>query len=243
MPLRSSAAGLCRKRFGAGPTLLLLAAVLLSSGPARSAEFSDSAGRRIELPSIVRRVMPAERNAEVLVLALAPDKLAGLGRVPSRRALPNASRIPTIGWGLRTTPANMAQSARRLHADLIIDAGPVTSARAEFADQVQALSGIPYIVVDDSFERMPQTIRAIGGVLGVSDRANDLAFFAEHAIEGLRGRLLIAPPDKRPHVYFALGRDGLETALPGSPRSATTTSISNRPSRSAGSRTPRASTG
>src|SRR5262249_43329546 len=37
------------------------------------------------------------------------------------------------------------------------------------------------------------------------------------AITGLRGRLLIRPPETRPHVYYARGADGLTTALPGSP--------------------------
>jgi iron complex transport system substrate-binding protein len=220
MPLRSSIATSCRKCLGAALPLLLLAALLLSAGPARSAEFTDAAGRRVMLPAVVAHVMPADRNAEVLVLVLAPDKLAGLGRVPSRRALPGAAHIPVIGWGPRGTPASMAAAARRLHADLIVDAGPVTPARAAFADRVEALSGIPYILVDDSFERMPQMLRAIGAVLGVGDRADDLALYADHAIAGLRGRLLIAPPDTRPHVYFALGQDGLTTALPDSPAGA-----------------------
>ncbi len=78
-------------------------------------------------------------------------------------------------------------------------------------------TGIPYILVDDSFARMPAVLRSIGAILGTGDHIADLATYAEHAIAGLRGRLLIRPADTRPHVYYALGADGLTTALPGSP--------------------------
>jgi hypothetical protein len=111
----------------------------------------------------------------------------------------------------------MAATAQRVGADLIIDAGPVTPEGAAFADQVQQLTGIPYILVDDSFARIPRVLRAIGGILQVGERAEDLGIFAEHAIASLRGRLLIRPANARPHVYYGLGRDGLATPLPGSP--------------------------
>ena len=56
--------------------------------------------------------------------------------------------------------------------------------------------------------------------LGVdSHRSRDLWLYAEHAIAGLHGRLLIRPADARPHVYYGRGADGLTTALPGSPAS------------------------
>src|SRR5207237_3807485 len=102
----------------------------------------------------------------------------------------------------------------------IIDAGLVAPERAAFADEVQRLTGIPYILVDDSFARMPEVLRAIGVVLGVRPRGDELAIYAEHAIAAVRGRLLIRPPDTRPHVYYGRRADGLETALPGSPSGA-----------------------
>jgi iron complex transport system substrate-binding protein len=164
--------------------------------------FTDSAGRRVALPAAVNRVMPADRNAEVLLRVLAPGKLT-IGR--------------TTDWSLAATPAGLAAIARQAGADLIVDAGPVTPARAAFADQVERLSGISYILVDDSFSRMPDMLRAIGGVLGDEKRGDRLGRYADHAISGVRGRLLITPAENRPRVYFALGPDGLTTALPGSP--------------------------
>src|SRR5579863_4331454 len=217
MPLRSPAATLA--------TSLVLAAALLlypglSTGSARSADFTDAAGRRVVLPDQIRRIMPAERNAEVLVFVLAPDRIAGLDRGSGRGSLLRRSaRLPVLDWRTRTNPASMAQTARQLRPDLIVDAGTVTPERAAFADQVSQLTGIPYILVDDSFARIPRVLRSMGATLGIDDRrGHNLFIFAEQAIDNLRGRLLIRPADSRPHVYYALGSDGLTTALPGSPQ-------------------------
>ena len=48
--------------------------------------------------------------------------------------------------------------------------GGVIPERAAFADQVQQLAGIPYILVDDSFVRMPAMLRGIGAVLGDAEQ-------------------------------------------------------------------------
>src|SRR6266851_6612678 len=160
MPLRSPAAVLAA-------VFLPALAVFICAGPARSADFTDAAGRRVVLPAEIRRILPAEPNAEVLVYVLAPDKLVGLSRLPGRSALlPRASRLPVLAWRPRSIPASMAETARQLHPDLIIDAGAVTPERAAFADQVQQMTGIPYLLVDDSFARIPTMLRSLGAVLG-----------------------------------------------------------------------------
>src|SRR3954471_15261392 len=196
----------------------LLALLLLAIGGsgARSAEVIDAAGRRVIVPAGIGRVMAAGPTAEVLVLVLAPDKLAGLGREPRRGALPpRFARVPVVQWRPDGNPANMAEAALRLRPEVIVDASGATPERAAYADAVQQLTGLPYILVDDSFARTPGMLRAVGTLLGVTARAGDLALWAEHAIAGLRGRLLVEPTSKRPHVYYGRGASGLETALPG----------------------------
>ena len=205
MPLRSPAA--------MAAALLLLA---LAAMQARAGDFTDAAGRRVVLPAEPRHVMAASPTAEVLVSVLAADKLAGASRA-ARRGVGAGRRVPVLGWRPGMGPASMAETAWRLHPDLIIDAGLVTPERAAFADEVQRLTGVPYILVDDSFARMPEVLRAIGVVLGVRPRGEELAIYAGHAIAALRGRLLIRSPDARPHVYHGRRAEGLETALPGSP--------------------------
>jgi iron complex transport system substrate-binding protein len=216
MPLRPSAARFRQKRCGAVLLLILLTAFFIGAGSARADDFMDAAGRRVVLPEPIGRVMAASPTAEVLVFVLAPDKLAGLSR-PARRGGGAGRRVPVLAWRPGMGPASMAETARRLHPDLIVDAGLVTPERAAFADQVQQLTGIPYILIDDSFARMPAILRGLGSLLDVGERARHLGRYTETAINAIRGRLLIRPADSRPHVYYGRSADGLETALPGSP--------------------------
>ena len=181
----------------------MLAPLVGAGAPAVSAVFTDAAGRRVTLPDTIRRVLPAERSAEVLVYVLAPDKLVGLERLPSTGPKLAGKPLPLLNFGLGMTPAEIGEAARDRRADLILDAGPVTSERAAFANSVQQLSGIPYIMVHDGFSSLPQLLPSLGQIFGVRDRANDLELF-EYDITRLRGQQQIQPANERPHVYYRL---------------------------------------
>lgn len=207
MPFRSSTA--------------LVAALLLATligGAAQAGDYTDSAGRRVVLPDRVTRVLTAGPTADALVFSLAPNEMMGWSRPPVRPYLPRAAaRLPVTGLMLGPAAPDAAATVARLHPDLVIAAGMVTPERAALADQLQQQTGVPVVLVDDSMTRIPSVLRSVGAILGVKDRAEDLAVYAEHAVDALRGRLLIQPSQPRPRVYYARGANGLETALPGSP--------------------------
>jgi iron complex transport system substrate-binding protein len=91
----------------------------------------------------------------------------------------------------------------------------VTPDRAAFADQTTQATGVPYILLDNSFDRTPAMLRMVGRLFGVADRADALAMPAEGAINALRGQLLIVPAVGRPRIYYGRGPSGLDPALPG----------------------------
>jgi iron complex transport system substrate-binding protein len=205
MPLRLPAAW---------AALLLL---LVFPWPGRAAGFVDWAERYVVVPDRIGRVMPANPAADVLVYVLAPDKLIGWSEPLSRgqRAyIPSKfGRLPIVGPLIRPVPAETVQLVARTRPDLIIEAGPVTPEAATRADWVQQQTGVPYIVVDNSIQVTPAALRIISNLLGVSERGEDLGHYADYAIDALRGRLLIAPADERPLVYYGRGPDGLETGF------------------------------
>src|SRR5438132_569547 len=153
MPLRPPTA------IAAGLLLLALAAM-----PARAGAFTDAAGRRVVLPAEPRHVMAASATAEVLVSVLAADKLAGASRA-ARRGVGAARRVPVLGWRPGMGPASMAETAWRLHPDLIIDAELVTPERAAFGDELFAWD--PEIIIAeqrafyDAMRRGPRRLAAV----------------------------------------------------------------------------------
>jgi iron complex transport system substrate-binding protein len=199
-------------------TMFILAILLTGSG--RAAEFIDSAGRRVAVPERVERVMPADMTTAVLIFSLAPEKLVGWSQPLSRaqRAFLPAkyARLPTIGELAGADPAAAAAVVARWHPDLIMDSGAATPQAAALADRVERQTRIPYLVLDGSIQRTPEMLRSLGLVLGVGDHRLDVASYAYHAIQYLRGKLLIQSADDRPRVYYGRGRDGLTTGGAGS---------------------------
>lgn len=198
-------------------TILLL---VLFAGADRAAGFVDSAERYVVLPDRIGRVMAANQSAAVLVFVLAPEKLAGWSEVPPRgqRAYLPAkyARLPVVGPLARPNPAEAVQAIARMHPDLIIESGPVSSEAAARADWYQQQTRVPYIVLDNSIQTTPTMLRTVGTMLGVGQRGQDLGKYTDYAIGSVRGRLLIASATERPLVYYGRGPDGLETGLAGS---------------------------
>jgi iron complex transport system substrate-binding protein len=196
-------------------TTVILA--ILVAVPGRAAEFIDSAGRHVVLPDRVERVMPAGMAAAVLIFSLAPGKLVGWNQPLSsaqRAYLPaKYARLPVVGELFGSSPAAAAATVARWRPDLIIDAGVVTPQAAALADRIEAQTRTPYIVLDGSIQRMPEMLRNIGMILDAGDHRLDVASYAFHAIQGIRGKLLIQSADNRPLVYYGLGSDGLTTGL------------------------------
>jgi iron complex transport system substrate-binding protein len=205
------------RRPGAWLALLFLALSVTSS---HAAGFVDWAERYVVVPDRIGRVMPANQSTDVLIYVLAAEKLAGWSEAPSRgqRAYLPAkfARLPIVGPLIRPVPAETVQMVARVRPDLIIESGPVSAEAVARADWVQQQTGVPYIIVDNSIQTTPATLRTIGNLLGAGQRGDDLANYADYAIDALRGRLLIAPADERPLIYYGRGPDGLETGLAGS---------------------------
>jgi len=62
----------------------------------------------------------------------------------------------------------------------------------------------------------PTTLRTVGALLGVSERAETLARYAEAALADVQNQIAKIAPADRPSIYVARGPHGLETAVAGS---------------------------
>lgn len=192
--------------------------VLATDAQARM--ITDAAGRKVEIPDGIGRVLPAGPPASILVYALAPEKLTGWVRSPSDEEkaylLPSVRDLPTYGrlTGKGGT-ANM-EAVLAAKPDIILDVGTVDATYASLADKVQAQTGIPYVLVDGSFAKSGETLRQIGDLLGVEERAKMLADYSDATIKRLNDKLGAVPTTKRPKVYYGRGPEGLETGLSGS---------------------------
>lgn len=205
------------RRASLAAALILL---LVASGAAAARPFTDAAGRTVELPERIGRVLAAGPPAAVLLYTLAPDLMAGWVTAPHPEALPFLEpRTRTLpAYGRLTGRGGTANVEAVLAAkpDLIVDSGSLGPTYASLADRIQAQTGIPYILLDGSFAKSPEAYRQLGAALGRQSAADALAAEAKALADRVDRAVATLPEDRRPRVYYARGTRGLETGFAGS---------------------------
>ena len=182
--------------------------------------FVDSAGRSVSIPDHIDRVMAAGPPASTFLYALVPAKLVGWVKEPAAAALPfllsSAAALPVQSRLTAKDGTINAAAILALKPDLIVDIGDVSPRYAETADKVQSQTGIPYILLDGHYAKTADSLRIVGKLLGVPDRGEELASYAEHVQAEVNAAIAKVPSNKRPVIYYGRGESGLETGRFGS---------------------------
>jgi iron complex transport system substrate-binding protein len=202
------------------PRLVFLALCLLLIGPAAAREVVDSVGRKVTVPDRIEKVMAAGPTAAVVLYVLAPEKMIGWPNAPrpaerpylapAARDLPEHGRLTGRG-----DTANI-EVVLALKPDLVFDFGSVSPTYVSLADRVQQQTGLPYLLVDGRLDRTTASIRLLGEVLGVAQRAERIAKYINDYEQLLESRMKDLPESARRRVYLARQANGLETGLRGS---------------------------
>ena len=104
----------------------------------------------------------------------------------------------------------------QLAPDLVLDVGSTTPTYVSLADQVQEQTHIPAVLIGGRLAETAATLRTVGALLGVRERAEALAHYAETLLRRVREAVSKVPLAEPPSVYVARGARGLETAVAGS---------------------------
>jgi len=209
---------LSRRRFASAVALGALAPGWVRAQGERTV--TDSVGRRVQLPARVERVYAAGPPASIVLFAMAPDKVLGWTSpfrpderpfVPARYAdLPTLGRLTGRG---NTANVEVVLAAK---PDLIFDYGSTSPTFASLADRVQEQTGIPYLLIDGAFDRIPDAFRLLGGIIGSEAQGVQWARYCADMLGDVRTRVARVPEAKRPRVYYGRGPSGLQTGLSGS---------------------------
>lgn len=207
-----------RRRFITAAALAAAAPRLLRAQRTRAVV--DSAGRSVSVPARVARIFAAGPPASILAFVLVPEKLLGWNRPfrAAERAFVPAeyANLPTLGRLTgRGNTANV-EVVIAAQPDLIFDYGSVNPTYAELADRAQAQTGIPYLLVDGAFDRIPDAFRLLGDIVGERARGDEWAGYARAILDDVTRRTADIPPGERVRVYYGRGPSGLHTGLDGS---------------------------
>jgi iron complex transport system substrate-binding protein len=197
-----------------------LAGLAFAPAPLAAKSFTDSAGRHIDVPDQVRRVFPAGPPASVTLYIVAPEKMLGWTRAPSRAAQsflpPRYARLPEVGRLTGRGNTVDLETVVALKPDLVLDVGNTTPTYLSLAERVEAQTHIPDVLLGGHLADTPATLRTLGLLLGVPQRAEALARYAERVLAKVNDAAATVAPERRLSVYIARGPHGLETAVAGS---------------------------
>jgi len=187
-----------------------------ASGPVT---VTDLAGREVTVPAEVERVVAiGSGSLRLVVYAGGLDKVVGVEQFekdpPVRRpytlAYPALLDLPVIGaGGPNTTPDAerlLAATPDVIFASTLVD---VTG-----ADELQAATGIPVVVVDYGnlstiAEPFFMSMELVGEVLGTTDRSAEVVTYVHDVVADLAERTAGLTEADKPTAYVgALGRSG-----------------------------------
>lgn len=199
---------------------LLIAVMILAAASVSAVPFTDSLGRTVELPDRIERIVPSGNLAQMVLYSLAPERIAGWSSKLSGSAeeyfIQDTVTLPVFGtfYGKK---ANLNKEAlMAAFPDVVIDMGEIKGSREAMINDLDKLSGdimIPVIFIEAYLDNTPDVYRTTGKLLGLEDRAEELAAFAEDAIGmAADAREIIEDPVT---VYYSTSPDGLEAIAEG----------------------------
>lgn len=206
----------------ASPAASVSAAASSSPSPFPSAPasvtFTDSAGRKVELPAGIDRIAPSGQLAQMVLFALAPDKLVGLSNKWSGEAGAFMDekylKLPVFGQFYGSANLNK-EALAAAKPQLIIDIGEKKSSIAEDMDGVQKQLGIPTVFVEATLSSMSAAYDTLGQILGMPEEAKVLSDYTKEIYTTTTDTMKTIG-DKKAKVLYSLGDTGANVIAKGS---------------------------
>lgn len=195
-------------------------ATAIPSSPAAPATvtFTDSAGRKVELPRSIERIAPSGQLAQMVLFALAPDKLVGLSNNWSGDAgafmEDKYLKLPVFGQFYGSANLNK-EALAAAKPQVIIDIGEKKSSIVEDMDGVQKQLGIPTIFVEATLSTMSTAYDTLGQILGMPQEAKTLSEYTKE-IYTTTTDTMKKIGDKKVKVLYSLGDTGTNVIAKGS---------------------------
>lgn len=214
---------------------LMLAGMMLltAAGGGWSAEITDSAGRRLDVPVPAERVICSGPGClRLLVYLQAQDRVVAVDDIEKKRPQFDARPYSLANPGFKTLP--MFGEFRGFdNPELILSLDPAPQVifktyptMGHDPEKLQQKTAIPVIVLDygDLEQQRPKlydSLRIMGAVLKKAERAEEVIAYFERTIADLSQRTRDLPADKRKSCFVGgvalRGPHGFQSTEPGYP--------------------------
>ena len=175
----------------------------------QTVSFTDDCGRTVELPAQIDHIAVTGSLAQIIVFALAPDKLAGTAGKWSEDALPfideKYTALPVLGQLYGGKSELNAESLLQSGAQLVLDVGEQKDSLRQDMDELQEQTGLPVIHIDAYLATLDESYTVLGKLLGMEQEAGVLSKYCRHVYDRA---LAIARSVDKVNLLYLLGDDG-----------------------------------
>lgn len=188
---------------------------------AETVVFEDSAGREVEVPAKIDRIVPSGHTANQVLLTIAPEKLVGLSQEFTDDQLVYlgdrvSGDLPVLGAAFGAKGDLNKEAVAATGAQIIIDTGEYKEGMKEDLDALQEQLGIPVVFIETKLDEWAGAYRKLGELLGVEDRAEMLADYCDKAYSEVEDVMETIPEADRVRVLYCLGESGTNVIAKGS---------------------------
>jgi iron complex transport system substrate-binding protein len=180
-------------------------------------QFTDSAGRTVELPANVTKVAVSGPLAQIVLFALCPDKLVGIANAWDKTAEQYLSteyyNLPELGQLYGGKGELNLETLLNSGAQVVIDVGEPKKTVVEDLDALQEQTGIPFVHITATTATMGDAFRKLGELVGMPEEAETLAAYCEKVYNNI---LAISENVEKVNLLYVLGDQGLNVIAKGS---------------------------
>lgn len=171
--------------------------------------FTDSVGREVEVPKNITKIAISGPMAQIVVFALAPDKLVGIAdewdATAEQFLATEYYNLPILGQLYGGKGELNLETLLSSGAEVVIDVGEPKETIVEDIDGLQEQTGIPFVHITATTSTMGDAYRKLGELLNMPDEASELANFCD---EVYSRTLEISNSVEKVNLLYCLGDTG-----------------------------------
>lgn len=179
--------------------------------------FTDSCGREVTVPANVEKVAVSGPLAQIVVFAMAPDKLVGIANAWDESAAQFLDTkyydLPLLGQLYGGKGEMNLETLLAAAPDVVIDVGEPKGSIVEDMDALQEQTGIPFVHIDAYLAAMDDTYAMLGDLLAMPNEAQGLADYCRYAYDRA---VEIANSVEKANLLYITGDEGLNVIAKGS---------------------------
>ena len=179
--------------------------------------FTDSCGREVTVPADVQKAAVSGPLAQMVVFAIAPDKMVGVANAWDETAQAYFDEkylsLPLLGQLYGGKGELNLETLLAAAPDVVIDVGEPKGSLAEDMDALQEQTGIPFVHIDAYLATMDETYAMLGDLLAMPNEAQGLADYCRAMYDRVKA---IADSVDKANILYITGDEGLNVIAQGS---------------------------